>query len=120
MGVGTGDALFMPKEDSNEKNTVKKNKGVLHGFRNSVYCNKINTLHNTAPPLSSFSSSSRSFLPPSHDIKSYYEATEACITPSMVRAGFEEIDGIIECGPQAGEEEYSIVLCTLFFFFFSL
>ena len=121
MGVGTGDAHFMSKEDPNERNTLKKNKGVLHGFRNSVYCHKINALRNTAPPpSSSFSSTSRSFLPPSHDIDSYYEAAEACITPSMVRAGFEEIDGIIECGTQAGEGEYSFVLCSLFFFFFSL
>ena len=132
MGVGIEDALFMSKEDQNERNPVKKNKGVLHGFRNSVYCHKIKTLHNTSPPpppSSSFSSSSRSFLPTSHhtapsctavdDLDSYYEAAESCITPSMVRAGFEEIDGIIECGPQAGEGKYSLTLCSCSFSFSS-
>ena len=127
MGVGIEDALFVSKEDQNERIPVKKNKGVLHGFRNSVYCHKINTLHNTSLPPSSYSSPARSFLPTSHhtapsctavdDIDCYYEAAESCITPSMVREGFEEIDGIIECGPQAGEGEHFLTLCSCSFSF---
>ena len=109
MGIRMGmeDAFLTSKDKQKERVAVKKSKGVLHGFRSSVFCNKINS-----PPNTVSSSSSHSHLPNSpcplpsdtsgNDIDFYYEVAKSCISPLLVRAGFEEIDGIVEYGPQAG------------------
>ena len=103
-GMGVGNAYLMSEADQKERIAVKKNKGVLHGFRSSVFYQKINTA------ASSHSLSRKSLHPwidtsgggSDSDIDCYYNAAESCITPLLVRAGFEEIDGIVECGPLAG------------------
>lgn len=131
MGKGMRDALGMSKDNDKERNTAKKVKGVLHGFRSSVFCHKIQSARKTALPPSS--SSSRPI--PSHtshpqsgdmvsnDIDYHYKVAEACLSPLLVKAGFEEIDGIIECGPQAGAGLLLLLLPLLLlclFFFLTL
>lgn len=129
MGMGSmGDALGMSKDNDKERNTAKKNKGVLHGFRSSVFCHKIQSARKTAPPPSS-SSSSRPIPSHSHpqssdminnDIDYHYEVAKACLSPLLVKAGFEEIDGIIECGPQAGTGPLLLLLFLFLFLYLSL
>lgn len=121
LGMGMGDALGMSKDNDKERNTTKKVKGVLHGFRSSVFCHKIQSARKSAlPPTSSpsrpipsHSSHPQSSDMVSNDIDYHYKEAKACLSPLLVKAGFEEIDGIIECGPQAGT---GLLLLCLFFF----
>jgi hypothetical protein len=123
MGMGMGDALGMSKDNDKERNTAKKNKGVLHGFRSSVFCHKIQSARKSALPLSSssrpipsHSSHPQSSDMASNDIDYHYKVAKACLSPLLVKAGFEEIDGIIECGPQAGTGSLLLLLLLCFFF----